>query len=732
MPIYFDSSWLTTLLSAILLIAGGAICIKGYLRNRKRQTLILETLRFVIIAIICILLLQPEWIAINQPKNTPEISILWDDSASMNTQDVEMGQNRVITRKNFIKELLDSDFDQKIKGDNKIKIMPFSSEPAADSKEFQNATTDIATSIENLLSESDNIKAIVLLSDGSHNADTSPISAVQKMRKRSIPLYCIPVGSPTALPDIAITSVQAPTYGIIGEMVQIPFTVKSTLTREIKTRITLKSKSDNTQKSMDLKIPAHGEVSDSILWKMESKDNNLMELSIPAQPEEIMVDNNTEEFSISGREEAINVLMIESLPRWEYRFIRNALYRDPGVKVNTLMIHPHLDKPGEGPGYLLKFPESLEDLSLYDVVFLGDIGLGEKGISKDQAALLKGLVANQASGIVFLPGPQGNQIQLLDSELSDLMPVVLDRNNPQGTTTEEVMHLSLTSEGRGSLLTLLADNEEDNDFVWKTLPGFNWFAPALKAKAGSQILAVHSSRKNENTRLPLIVTKPYGNGKVLFMGIDSAWRWRKDVEDKYHYRFWSQVARWMSYRRNMAAGEHIRLMISPERPTIGNTVNITAIISDEQGAPLVSDNAHVDITDPSGNSIRHELVPLEDSWGSYSASFKINQSGTWNLKCVSSTTPDKPVGTSLVISGGTIEKQGQPIDQDLLNELAAISRGKVLSIDSLDSLIREVRELPVPPPQEKRITLWSHPVTMAMLILLMSAFWIGRKLNGTI
>lgn len=61
------------------------------------------------------------------------------------------------------------------------------------------------------------------------------------------------------------------------------------------------------------------------------------------------------------------------------------------------------------------------------------------------------------------------------------------------------------------------------------------------------------------------------------MGTDSAWRWRRGVEDKYHYRFWSQVARWMSYQRNMAAGERIRLIPTPERPRPGDTLTVTAM-----------------------------------------------------------------------------------------------------------------------------------------------------------
>ena len=57
-----------------------------------------------------------------------------------------------------------------------------------------------------------------------------------------------------------------------------------------------------------------------------------------------MHNNNASSFSISGRRESIKALVIDTLPRWEYRFIRNALYRDPGVNVHTLLFHPALEE----------------------------------------------------------------------------------------------------------------------------------------------------------------------------------------------------------------------------------------------------------------------------------------------------------------------------------------------------------------------------------------------------
>ena len=55
-----------------------------------------------------------------------------------------------------------------------------------------------------------------------------------------------------------------------------------------------------------------------------------------------------------------------------------------------------------------------------------------------------------------------------------------------------------------------------------------------------------------------------------FLGTDSAWRWRKGVEDRYHYRFWSQVIRWMGHGRNQASENGIRLLMDPEKPEVGD------------------------------------------------------------------------------------------------------------------------------------------------------------------
>ena len=70
------------------------------------------------------------------------------------------------------------------------------------------------------------------------------------------------------------------------------------------------------------------------------------------------------------------MLVVESYPRWEYRYLRNALSRDPGVELSCLLFHPGLTKPGGGNKDYIKAVSrpGCDELSKFDVVFLGDVG----------------------------------------------------------------------------------------------------------------------------------------------------------------------------------------------------------------------------------------------------------------------------------------------------------------------------------------------------------------------
>src|SRR5690606_8522300 len=156
----------------------------------------------------------------------------------------------------------------------------------------------------------------------------------------------------------------------------------------------------------------------------------------------------------------------------------------------------------------------------------------------------------------------------------ELYPVVTDPAVPRGYGSSHPARFSLTESGRRSLLTRLEIEERQNERVWSTLPGFQWYAGALRAKIVGQVLAVHETESTRFRRVPSSVTLTSGTGKVLSMGTYGARRWRKGVEDLYHYRYWGQVVRWMAYQRNMSQGESMRLFYSPDRPEADNVLTL--------------------------------------------------------------------------------------------------------------------------------------------------------------
>ena len=131
------------------------------------------------------------------------------------------------------------------------------------------------------------------------------------------------------------------------------------------------------------------------------------------------------------RQEQLKVLVIESYPRWEYRYLRNALERDPGVELTCLLFHPELPKVGGDRAYIRQFPAPNE-LGRFDVVFLGDVSVGPKQLTVEQAQALRQLVSAQAAGLVFMPGRYGWRDTLKASPLADLYLVVMESARATG------------------------------------------------------------------------------------------------------------------------------------------------------------------------------------------------------------------------------------------------------------------------------------------------------------
>ncbi|MFO0917226.1 MAG: hypothetical protein U0872_02805 [Planctomycetaceae bacterium] len=688
---------------------------------------LLELLRLAIIGGCAALLNQPEWIEEFRPEELPTLAVLLDCTVSMDTRDVvraDQSPSSPISRREALAPLADLDGWAPLRDRLHVQLEPVSPEGGL-------AGTNLHDPLAELPDKYRHLRAVVLASDGDWNAGLPPVQAAARLRVKNIPVFVVPIGSPRRLPDVELLSVDAPTFGVAGKAVRIPFTIDSSLPREYATSVTLRT-SDGDEITKDISVAPMGRTSDAVYWKPKTTGDFTVTLSVPRHAEEILPENNELSAPIAIREEKLQVLVVESYPRWEYRYLRNALSRDPGVDVSCLLFHPGLDKVGGGnQDYLKRFPDGLDELSKYDVVFLGDVGMEDGQLSAEQCRLLKGLVEHQASGLVFMPGMYGRQQSLRDTPLDELLPVVLDDAQPDGWGARTPGHVELTEAGRRSLLTKLADTEHENLDVWESLPGFQWYAGVTRAKAGTEILAVHKDMVNVHGRLPLLVTRTFGAGKVLFMGTDGAWRWRKGVEDKYHYRFWGQVVRWMAYQRNMSKGETMRMYFSQDQPQVRQSLAIHAHVMHPGGEPLSQGDVHVKITTPSGKSESIRLIAEGEEWGVFHGQFTTTEPGrhTALLSCAQT---QATLESSFYVQGVAGEQIGRAARPEVLEEIARITGGQILKADRWDELIQSLKELPEPTPSIRRVQLWCHPACAGALMLMLGLFWICRKAAGLI
>lgn len=694
----------------------------------SRGMVCLESLRMLMVILVAITLNQPEWLQQFMPEQDPVLVVMWDESQSMETQDVVTEDSvDAQTRREWVQPMLEDAIWEPFREKVEVVTVPFSSELRAAKK-----GSDLNSALAAVNEKHKNLRGIVMLSDGSWNVGNSPTEAATQLRMRDVPIFSVAVGSENPLPDLEITSLDAPTFGVVRKPTRIPFAFRSTMARDVAVVASLSS-SDGDEITKSMQIPANGSIQDAFTWKPKKTGEYTLTLTIPKQDGELITNNNTLSVPISIRKESLKVLVVESFPRWEYRYLRNALSRDPGVDVSCLLYHPQLPKVGGGKDYIEKFPQTLEELGKFDVIFLGDVGVGDDQLTVEDCSRIKGLVESQASGLIFMPGFRGRQFTFAETELADLYPVHLDDAQQRGWGAQTPAQFQLTEMGRESLLTKLADSADANAAVWRGLPGFQWYAPVLRSKAGTQVLAVHATDSNDSGRIPLLVTKTYGSGKILFMGTDGAWRWREGVEDKYHYRFWGQVARWMAYQRNMAGGDAMRLFYSPDRPKVGDTLSLNANVMTISGEPLQNGTVTVQIIAPSGNTETIKLSPQnsEDQWGLFTGFFTPEENGE-HQAIMTCRENGSTLETIISVQGTEREKLGQPANVEVLNELAKITRGKMVSTGGIREILDEISKLPDPEPRLKRIRIWAHPIWAGGLVFLLVVFWSGRKLVGKI
>ena len=228
----FSASTPLIALVALIWMASAWVSWTHWRRRRLPGVAALEALRFLIMALIGVTLLRPEFVRRTMQTEQPEIVILSDASESMKTRDVVVDSSTVVTRDKWVEERRQTNSWRSLEKNAKVLIEEFARPATNASGGGDDLGTDLNQALEAVLQRQKHLKAVLLLSDGDWNLGSSPLNAAARYRGQKVPLYTVAVGSENALPDLILQEVTAPSYGLLGEQISLPFKIQSHLPRE--------------------------------------------------------------------------------------------------------------------------------------------------------------------------------------------------------------------------------------------------------------------------------------------------------------------------------------------------------------------------------------------------------------------------------------------------------------------------------------------------------------------
>ena len=572
-------------------------------------------------------------------------------------------------------------------------------------------------------------RAVVLISDGAWNAGRDPSEVARRLGQLGTAVFVVGLGDPDPPRDAAVVDFKGPKSALLGDEVLLAARVATTGMGSVRLPVELTCDGRVIESKSIATLPSGQPVNVHFTFVPDTPGRRRFEVRIPKQEGERTADNNRAGLSLEVVERKVNVLLADGEPRWEFRFIRNVLERDPAVKVSVFLARPGVG-PITGGAYVAELPKEKKDLAAYDLVILGDVPRDK--LPDEFLTEVADLVRRRAGALVVVAGRREQYRQLAGTPLAQVLPVVLDSAAGADVKTAEPFSPELTQEGLGHLVTHLADGAEENEAAWSHLPRMTWSAGVAGLAPGASALLVHPYRIAGSSKMPLVAVHRVGEGKVMFCGIDETWRWRRSVGDTWHYRFWAQAVRWLVKKQFAEGDPRARLSVDRTECDVGETVEVEAYCLGPDGFPLQGASVWLKVTDAEGRSERLAMQPAPGGWGIYRAAFTPLAPASYQMQPIVSAYGDEPLASSVALQVARVdlEKGFLAENATALWTIAAAGGGKVLKANEASQLPALLAARKEPRMLTVEYSPCRHWAYYSLLALALGAAWLIRKRSG--
>ncbi|MBM3876053.1 MAG: VWA domain-containing protein [Verrucomicrobia bacterium] len=583
--------------------------------------------------------------------------------------------------------------------------------------------------------------AVVLFTDGQHNSGASPVEVAKMLGNRGVPLFVVGTGSQHPPPDLAVLDVKgpettAPDARLQGEVVLkddmragTPFTLRIEHQGTV-----LWEKQLSTENKHTRAVPFDFPIKDLVAARMRQLDKDLkfttlplaLKVSVPPVPGEKDVTNNTATLRTTVITQKPKVLLLDGRPRWEFRYLRNLLERDQRWDVNALLAGAGGEqRPWQRGLTNGMFPANRELLFTYSLVVYGDLQRSQ--VRTDELDWLREFVEKRGGGLVFIDGRQEGLTNLLSTPIAPLLPVRW-QGAPLGASPVRLVVKPQTV-GAGPL-TLLADPVANSE-TWAGFRGPHWVAPA-QALPGAELWVEAESGPS---RAAALVFRRFGAGRVLYAAHDESWRWRFEVGDLHHQKFWNQAAKAIMEAPFPVQDKFVSLDSGPANYKPGDTADIRVRLRDAQGGMLLRAKAEAQLSRDGRRVASLPLAADENSGGVYRARTAPLAPGQYEVSVTVEGHPEAgaKARTEFGVSGQSGgEMTHLHCDEALLRQLAHHSGGEFFREEDLGALAERLKPLSQAKVVESDTVLWRSYWWFVPVILLLVVEWVLRKRAGMI
>jgi hypothetical protein len=757
------SVWLTLVVgvSIAFVIAGLYFSERGRASRSKRA--VLAALR--IAAILLVWWMLAGWDVERYKSDLPELVLLVDNSASMQTTDGASStpgrsgnrSSRWETAQQLLTRMWHSD-EGKLASRYRPKLYALASE----ARQIASSSDQMASALEEAKPDGEHSRlgdgliqvmqrqsgrptaAIVLVSDGIVTSGAPLEEAIAQARRLAIPIYCVATGEQLPQPDLALVDLLADDAVYLGDRVNVQVSVAASDIAAHRATVNLRDmQSGQIVDSAQVELTAvNNTTSVPLSFVPEVAGNSVIKIEITPAPGEKDLDDNVLERVIEVRDQTLRVLIVQKSPSFEFRFLKTLLERTSQLSepeqrafhVDVVLQDADAAHVSQDTHALRLVPGDRETIAQYDVIIVGEIDLSLVANSTQQ--LIVEQVTSAGCGLMFVCHPGFQVSQLTGWPLGGMLP--LEAAGPElkaWTFDGTSRRWQPTTLGQSALPLQLTDAGGAAE-LWRTLPGPDWHYTPGALKAGAQVLAVATTAEStESTaiasaRSPLLISQFTGAGRVVMQTTDETYRWiGYRGSDLIYERYWIQMLRWLS-RGKLNRQDQTELAVEPRRAQLGEPIQFSVRLSPDAASELGSNTCKLLIERIGGEVQSLELQRTQSAQAQFKASDSSLAAGSY--RATISDPSDASVGSvTFTVTAPPGEQANLRSDWQAMRGLAEQTHGKFLKAIDADQLLKQlpkgtpVRRGALPP-----IPLWNTAWVAIAFVFIVTLEWILRRTSN--